>query len=487
MRLKAGTRMTFRLVAGLGLVLALANCTNEKKIFVERPFFTDPPPAAQGFLGYDDVDEKLTVCGNCHVGQQGKWEGTAHADAWATLQNSGDAQAFCENCHTAGPNGNPTSGTVGYAGSKEERYHDVQCESCHGPGLNHVNNPDADTKPLASIRVLSVSGTDTTLVGCAECHSGTHHPFVEEWSKSLHAHRENSPMGRAECQSCHTAQGALEAWGVQAEYVEKDAPITPVGQRDVIVCAVCHDPHSAANSPGSKQLRHPIDVPDENLNLCMKCHHKRGQPETESATIRGPHSPEGPLLLGEAGWWPDDFDPQVDRIITSHGTGRNPRLCAGCHVTRFPVTDQLTGDFVFQATGHLFEAIPCVDEQGKPLPGDPCDPEDFDHRSFQSCAQSGCHDVQGAKSALFSARDDIYGYVAEIDALLAQLPDSLNRRDDGRFTVSDGAWFNARLGELPGSPVHNPFLLRPLLRATIRAMETTYGLQSSLPPDDPKP
>jgi predicted CXXCH cytochrome family protein len=462
------------LVICLGLIVAIVNCTDEEKIFVERPFFEDPPPAAQGFLGLDDVDEKLTVCGNCHVGQQSKWEGTAHADAWATLQNSGQSQAFCENCHTTGPLGNATEGDVGYAGAPEERYHNVTCESCHGPGLNHVSNPDENPKPVASIRVLSVAGSDTTFLACAECHSGAHHPFVEEWAKSNHAHLESSPAGRAECISCHTAQGALQAWGVTAEFAEKDRPL---GQHEPIVCAVCHDPHANVNSA---QLRHPIDVPDEDRNLCMKCHHKRGVPETASATTRGPHSPEGPLLLGEAGWWPDDFEPQVDRIIASHGTERNPKLCAGCHVHSFPVTDELTGDFVVQATGHLFEPIPCLDEQGRPIPDGDCD---INERSFQSCAQSGCHSVEGAKSALVSARVDIDALVDDIDALLAQLPDSLNLRNDGRFTVSDGAWFNARLGELPGSPVHNPFLLRTLLRATIRAMEEEYGLNSSLPAD----
>jgi hypothetical protein len=466
-------RTISRTVIGLGLVVALSNCTDET-VYVEEPIFDDPPEAAQGFLGYDEVEDHLTVCGNCHAGQQSRWENTAHADAWNTLQNSGHSQEFCEGCHTAGPNGNPTEGSVGYAGVQEARYHDVQCESCHGPGLNHVNNPDHEDKPLASIQVLSISGADTTFVGCAECHSGEHHPFVEEWAQSGHAKRESSPMGRAECISCHTAQGALRAWGVNTEYEENDQPL---GQMDVIVCATCHDPHSVENAPGTKQLRYPLDARDANINLCIKCHHKRAEPEEEAATTRGPHSPEGPLLLGEAvGWWPPNFEPGVDEIYGTHGSEGNPRLCAGCHVNSYQATDELTGETIY-STGHLFEAIPCLDESGRPVPGD-C--ESLEDRSFASCAGTGCHaSEQVARNLMASTTADIMADVHEVDALLDQLPDSLNSRNDGIFMVSDGAWFNARLAELPGSAVHNPFLLRPLMTATIRALEDEYGLQST--------
>ena len=43
-----------------------------------------------------------------------------------------------------------------------------------------------------------------------------------------------------------------------------------------ITCSVCHDPHDAIND---HQLRFPIDVPDINQNLCMKCHQRRAIPD----------------------------------------------------------------------------------------------------------------------------------------------------------------------------------------------------------------
>jgi predicted CXXCH cytochrome family protein len=454
-----------------------AGCTDEEKIFVERPFFTDPPQAARGFLGYDEPAETLTVCGNCHVGQQARWQTSAHSGAWQTLQASGAAQAFCEGCHSVNARGNEIDEPAGYSAVPDPRYHDVQCESCHGPGLTHVSNPDA-TQPLAFI---SVSFDTMTSVGtnCAECHQGNHHPFVEEWLKSKHAEvntevrdrASSNPASYGTCLACHSAQGVLSAWGVRADYRDKNAP---VAEHSGITCAVCHDPHG---SPFDAQLRFPINVPDVEQNLCMKCHHRRATPEIDAASLRGPHSPEGPLLLGEAGWWPPEFQPRVDQIVATHGTTGNPKLCAGCHVALFEVRDEETDAFVFNATGHLFEPIPCLDDRRVPMAGSECDVQE---RSFKSCAQAGCHGTEtSARSAYLTAKQRIDELVAEVDRLIALTPPGAFDRNDGVFTVADGAWFNARLGELPGTSTHNPFLSEQLLRASIRALEQEYHIPAS--------
>ncbi|NIQ60187.1 MAG: hypothetical protein GWN71_44790, partial [Gammaproteobacteria bacterium] len=57
-------------------------------------------------------------------------------------------------------------------------------------------------------------------------------------------------------------------------------------------------------------------------------------------------------------------------------------------MSRLEVTDPETGGFVFNATGHLFEAIPCLDEEGIPTPGGDCE---FSARTFDACLGSGCH------------------------------------------------------------------------------------------------
>ncbi len=456
-------------VAALGLMIVGTACTDEKIVFQDRELFNPPPDSIAGFLGYFDETEKVTTCGNCHVGVQASWENTAHADAWATLEGSGHSQVFCEGCHTVSELGNFVSEAAGHNLVSDTSYFDVQCESCHGPGLAHVENPDAG-QPLPSILVDSLNG-------CGECHSGTHHPFAEEWSQSAHAEPAGFVISHAagdpedECLNCHTAQGALDAWGVEPEFLEATAAVDDYAG---ITCAVCHDPHGSAFEG---QLRYPIDVPEQATNLCMKCHYKRAQPDLESSTLRGPHSPEGPLLLGESvGWIPPSFEPLADRIVGSHGSEGNERTCAACHVSSFEVNDDETGDFLFNSTGHLFLAIPCVDAQGIPTTDQTCNLPD---RQFSGCTTSGCHlGADAARTAYTTALNRIAALVAEVDSLILLAPAGERDSRDGVFTVADGAWFNARLGELPGTSTHNPFFAEQVLVASIKALRAEYGLSA---------
>jgi hypothetical protein len=449
-------KIDFRLALA-ALVLATAGCLDTKTIFKTFPLFEDPPNGAAAFLGYSDQDDKLPVCGNCHVGQNAAWQQTHHAGAWETLQASSSAQDFCERCHTVSETGNSTETPGGWPATLDPRYQDVQCESCHGPGLEHVTNPDA-SQPLASL----LAGTDLTN-GCGECHQGSHHGFVDEWTESRHGTMDPFPQGREDCVQCHEARGALAAFGVKAEYLEKEqAEAIP------ITCAVCHDPHDATNE---HQLRFPIDVPNVDLNLCMKCHHKRAQPDPDLSY--GPHAPQGPLLLGDAGWRPPDFLAPTDTIVATHGTGANPGLCAGCHVNSFEVTDAETGAHVFSVTGHSFKATPCLDPQGVPLPTTNCP---LGERTFQGCTD-GCHGSEAAaRSALTVVTLRLDVLITELDALIAQIALDQFVTGDDLITTGEGAKFNLSLAKQQGSPIHNPFLIEALLIASIQQVKVDYGL-----------
>jgi predicted CXXCH cytochrome family protein len=438
------------------------SCLDRDAIYESLPQFEDPPAAAQGFLGYTSALERSPLCGNCHVGQRADWSATRHAGAWTTLQESGHAEPACEDCHTVGANGNSvTDPNVGWAGTGDSRYQDVQCESCHGPGLEHVTNPDA-TQPLPSIDV----GLDLTS-GCGECHQGNHQPFVEEWSQSRHANRDTYPQGQPACVQCHEARGIFDAWGIRADYLEKNG-VDPIP----ITCPVCHDPHDASNP---RQLRFPIDEPNVDTNLCMKCHQAGSVPDP---TLTRPHSPQGPLLLGTAGWRPPNFVFAEDTIRGTHGTDANPRMCATCHVNRIEVTDLQTGELAFNSTGHLFQATPCLDAEGKPTTDTSCTTSE---RSFAACAASGCHSTtQAAEAALVVARNRIEALVTTLNALLGQVPASEFDRTDNVLTTAEGARFNADLGTLRGSPIHNPFLTEALLDASITQVQADYGLPVSV-------
>lgn len=464
----------------------LGACTDT--VYRDRPPFNPPPDAASGFLGYFSANEQQTTCGNCHVDHQGDWTKHGHSGAFATLVNSGHAQSFCYGCHTVSEYGNAVDSAAGWNVKQDNAYHDVQCESCHGPGETHVKTPDASAAPLASAEA------DTGALGsgtCAECHSGVHHPFVEQWRESRHGEANTHASTSASCQPCHEGRGVLRAWGVTANYKEKNDVVDTLNALG-ITCAVCHDPHGNGQ-PG--QLRFPLDDPSLENNLCMKCHSRRFEPVTTSNSS-GPHGPQGPALLGTAGWWPSGADtmPQA----TSHGDPTlNPRLCAGCHVNAFTVTDT-SGAFQLQSVGHLFRPIPCADAQGNPLPGsDNTCAYDAASRNWSSCTTSGCHaNPTQAANALSASRSVLQTLVAQLwvdvdgDRLvdsatdggyLSLVPKAEIKSGDNFLSVAEGALYNVQLwGEnFANHPdksfgAHNPFLAQRQLAATIAAMKAQY-------------
>lgn len=470
------------LLAGLVAVSCVDERVVERIVEVERDLFDEPDAAALGMLGYTDQETKLTSCGNCHVGIQGDWVESGHADAWAGLQDSGHAQAFCNGCHVVSELGNDLDDAAGYSTVENERYHDVQCESCHGPGLDHVQAPADANIPLARIEV----GLDLAdAVGCGECHQGTHHPFMEQWALSGHGNPNPYPAGRSGCNACHEGGGALAAWGVTTTFAGE-------GELQSITCAVCHDPHG---SEYEGQLRFPLGGPGVEVeqNLCSQCHNKRGNPDPNSSHGLSPHSPATLMLTGEAGYVFPGSVLEGQRIFGSHGSEGNPQFCATCHVATSTITDAVTGEFQFEAVGHSFNAIPCVDADGIPTVGD-CEIT-TDARDFASgCTGAGCHTEAVAQSIFLTATADIKDRHDAVMDLLLQVDPNLDEAGGEidasvpEFTVAEGAYFNMRLASNSGAEedradpllsyasaaTHNPFLIRALLITSAQALVDAY-------------
>ena len=518
-----------RWLIGIAFAALLGACTDEEIVYRDRPAFNPPPDSANGFLGYFTVSEKQTSCGNCHAGVQGAWVTTKHASAWADLQASGHASASCNKCHTVSELGNSIGHPAGYSTVPDSAYHDVQCESCHGPGFTHAENPDIEANhPLASVHV------DTGVVtSCSGCHTGLHTPFVEEWKESGHgsgpgfANAGTNPS----CMPCHEGRTAMTVkFGANTNYIEKGSA-TP----ERIGCVTCHAPHG---SPYESQLRAPLASPTRD-QLCVTCHSRSGTPPWSVATgtgsSRGAHGAQGLLVLGEnVGWIPPGFAYDTSQMASSHGTAANPRLCATCHVVRSTITDQATGAFQFQSVGHNFDAIPCADAAGipKPCADVPDTVTAGSGHNFTSCSTASCHiggpgvaklAYQTLKGELANYLDQIWtdnptlGTVGTIDSagidggLVPQLvtramrpgataADSapINFRTNVT-TVAKGTLWNAALAATEerriflsgkvlgntfsthmasGNGVHNPFLLKALLVSSIAVMHSEYGLPS---------
>ena len=105
------------------------------------------------------------ACQRCHEQEYLQWSATRHAFAYETLlKKERYFDAGCVSCHTTGF-GYPTGFQIG---EQDSTLKGVQCETCHGPGKQHVGNPKK-----SNIR----SGADTSL--CLQCHDTKHSPGFE--------------------------------------------------------------------------------------------------------------------------------------------------------------------------------------------------------------------------------------------------------------------------------------------------------------------
>lgn len=93
----------------------------------------EPPKGKPTYVGGD-------TCSDCHDDAGAFWSETRHAHAYATLVDANKQfDLSCVGCHVTGfrePGGAEVVETRGLI--------NVQCEQCHGPGSQHVDDPDTD-------------------------------------------------------------------------------------------------------------------------------------------------------------------------------------------------------------------------------------------------------------------------------------------------------------------------------------------------------
>lgn len=72
------------------------------------------------------------ACKDCHGAHYDAWEKTKHSKALSKLTTSDRSGGKCIQCHVTG-----TPEMIAAEGAKPS-FPNVQCESCHGPGMRHV-------------------------------------------------------------------------------------------------------------------------------------------------------------------------------------------------------------------------------------------------------------------------------------------------------------------------------------------------------------
>jgi DmsE family decaheme c-type cytochrome len=192
------------------------------------------------------------------------------------------------------------------------------CESCHGPGKAHLDDP---SKPDSIKRFPTMKPRDVSDT-CLACHSRTH----SQWKGGMHdsrnlscitCHSIHSPKSekaqlktattRETCATCHKTEVAkLQRSG--------HMPLRE-GKMD---CTSCHNPHGTTNL---RMLR----VGNWINETCVACHaEKRGPFLWDHAPVREAcntcHDPHGS---------------NNDRLLVA----KLPMLCQRCHIgTRHPST-----------------------------------------------------------------------------------------------------------------------------------------------------
>ena len=406
-------------------------------------------------------------CAQCHTRVHLDWSETLHARAYDTLEAIGqETNDTCLACHTVGFG--EEGGFVSRALTNDLAA--VGCESCHGPGRDHVENVNDES--LHPPKNLSADV-------CGRCHTGSRHPTFEEWSTAGHAlvteiPAEDFSIGILlnNCGKCHSGEFFYRAL-LNSETIADDA-FLGVAREDLIAitCVVCHDPHrrtgnAAAPDEGRDfQLRFPevanptptntIDAATNGsrFNLCGQCHHSRGR--TWQSTSRGPHaSVQANIYTGEMPMPDTDgaVTPLVPSRISVHALAREQ--CATCHMFRQDFMDE----FAPAIAGHTF----AVNTGG--------------------CATSGCHPSAGqASAALTTLQTEIQGKLDDIRMRLGDASTWEYAATGGpmdQSTINDNIKkirFLLKYVEGDGSlGVHNPDYIRDMLDLADDLL-TTEGL-----------
>ncbi len=113
-------------------------------------------------------------CAQCHQDIVTSWNKTKHAKAFNTLE--GVNKSFdpdCLTCHTVAFE--KPGGFIDQSLTPDLT--DVQCESCHGPGRDHVNSKGKTQ--------ISITGNDSYQV-CQQCHNQLHSPDFQLQQYKIH-------------------------------------------------------------------------------------------------------------------------------------------------------------------------------------------------------------------------------------------------------------------------------------------------------------
>jgi peroxiredoxin len=131
---------------------------------------SDLLPTNASYVGSD-------ACRSCHEKEYATWSASRHGHAIASLEAKGEAgNATCQSCHVTAL-GKPGGFPEGAAPAEHADLARVGCESCHGPGGNHVGEEAPRIGTIVSLG--DKCDSCVILQICGSCHDQANDPGFE--------------------------------------------------------------------------------------------------------------------------------------------------------------------------------------------------------------------------------------------------------------------------------------------------------------------
>ncbi|MCL5030492.1 MAG: T9SS type A sorting domain-containing protein [Bacteroidetes bacterium] len=322
----------------------------------------------------------------------------------------------------------------------------ISCESCHGPGSEHIAGL-GDVKKISKTLDAGV---------CLQCHDApTHHTIGTYYETSNHATMPlaGSHATSTSCFPCHSGS----AYFKYTQNQTTPGYTTADGGQD-ITCAVCHDPHVATNFglrlATSITLQNGYKVTSGgNGQLCMRCHQARTNGNTVVTNTApyygfkdrfGPHhGPQSDMFWGQNAYQFSDstitglmtHSSVPDACVTCHmaniGTGNSPShqwsmvdttggtpkdLVGGCVSCHGPITsfDDIKASSDWDGNGKIegvqTEVQGMVNLLASLLPKDSNDPTSVAYRMYDSLKVKGQPNIiKGIYTYYFVTEDKSMG------------------------------------------------------------------------------
>lgn len=255
----------------------------------------------------------------------------------------GDAvyQTACAPCHTS-----QLSFTKGVADPAAATFREggVNCETCHGPSLDHVERIKRGVKAAANAATpisFRRMPAERYVAVCAQCHAQS--AIHDAQRGGAVNHSESGEPFRTysfELPSAFSRKAFYRDGRYRATtFISEAFARTQCFRRGQATCGACHDPHpsNAAQNPSSLKFAADADV------MCVQCHtalgdrperHTRHLPNTEASKCVSCHMPRiMEAVLFQARSHEIDDIPDAD-MTERFGVTDSPNACSTCHTDR---------------------------------------------------------------------------------------------------------------------------------------------------------